>query len=65
MASYKLTYLKRAVALDPNFARAYASLGTAYADLNQFSLAIENYKKAYELRHCSAIAARLTRRKAA
>ena len=45
-----LPYLKRAVELDPTFARAYASLGTAYAALNQASLAIENYKKAYELR---------------
>ena len=45
-----ITYTKRAVALDPNFARAYAALGSAYANLNQASLAIENYKKAYELR---------------
>lgn len=45
-----INYHKRAVALDPNFARAYASLGTAYANLNQASLAIENYKKAYERR---------------
>ncbi len=45
-----LPYLKRAVELDPTFARAYASLGTAYVALNQASLAIENYKKAYELR---------------
>jgi serine/threonine protein kinase/tetratricopeptide (TPR) repeat protein len=45
-----ITYLKRVLALDPNFARAYASLGTTYANLNQTSLAIENYKRAYELR---------------
>jgi serine/threonine protein kinase/Tfp pilus assembly protein PilF len=45
-----LPYLKRAVELDPNFARAYASMGTAYSGLNQASLAIENYKKAYDLR---------------
>jgi len=45
-----VTYKKRAVALDPNFARAYAALGTAYVNLNQSSRAIENYKKAYELR---------------
>jgi serine/threonine protein kinase/tetratricopeptide (TPR) repeat protein len=45
-----LTHLKRALALDQNFARAYAALGTAYANLNQSSLAIENFKKAYELR---------------
>jgi Tfp pilus assembly protein PilF len=42
--------VKRAVELDPNFARAYASLGTGYLNLNQATLAIENYKKAYELR---------------
>jgi serine/threonine protein kinase/tetratricopeptide (TPR) repeat protein len=45
-----LPYFKRAVELDPNFARAYASLGTAYITASQFQLGIENYKKAYELR---------------
>jgi eukaryotic-like serine/threonine-protein kinase len=45
-----LPYYKRALELDPNFARAYASLGAAYNNLDQISLAIENYKKAYELR---------------
>ena len=45
-----VSYTKRAVELDPNFARAYASLGTAYGNLNQISVATENYKKAYELR---------------
>jgi eukaryotic-like serine/threonine-protein kinase len=43
-------YLKRALELDPNFARAYASLGTVYLNLNQARLAIDNYKKTYELR---------------
>jgi serine/threonine protein kinase/tetratricopeptide (TPR) repeat protein len=43
-------YFKRAVDLDPNFARAYASLGTAYLTVSQFEQAVENYKKAYELR---------------
>jgi len=42
--------LKRAVELDPNFARAYASLGIRYNNLGQASLAIQNVKKAYELR---------------
>ena len=37
--------LKRALELDSNFARAYASLGTAYVNLNQTRLAIDNYKK--------------------
>jgi len=45
-----LPYYKRALELDPNFARAYASLGAVYINLDQMSLAIENYKKAYELR---------------
>jgi eukaryotic-like serine/threonine-protein kinase len=45
-----LSYFKRAVELDPNFARAYATLGTVYSNLGQPSPAIENMKKAYELR---------------
>jgi eukaryotic-like serine/threonine-protein kinase len=45
-----LPLLKRAVELDPNFARAYASLGVRYNNLGQASLAIENVRKAYELR---------------
>jgi len=43
-------YLQRAVALDPNFARAYAALGTRYANVNQYGLANANFRKAYELR---------------
>ncbi len=42
--------LKRAVELDPNFARAYYTLGVRYSNLSQTSLAIANLKKAYELR---------------
>jgi eukaryotic-like serine/threonine-protein kinase len=45
-----LPYLQRAVELDPNFARAFASLGASYMNLEQPSLAIPNYKKAFELR---------------
>jgi serine/threonine protein kinase/tetratricopeptide (TPR) repeat protein len=45
-----LSFLKRAVELDPNFARAYASLGVRYNNLGQASLALENVRKAYELR---------------
>jgi tetratricopeptide (TPR) repeat protein len=48
--SEALPYFKRAVERDPNFARAYASLGTAYLSVSQFGQAVENYKKAYELR---------------
>jgi DNA-binding NtrC family response regulator/tetratricopeptide (TPR) repeat protein len=47
---YALPYLKRAVELDGNFARAYTSLGACYINLNQASLAIKNYKRAFELR---------------
>jgi eukaryotic-like serine/threonine-protein kinase len=45
-----LPFYKRAVELDPNFAGAYAALATRYINLGQASLAIENYKKAYDLR---------------
>jgi serine/threonine protein kinase/Flp pilus assembly protein TadD len=45
-----LPLLKRAVELDPNFARAYASLGIRYNNLGQATRAIENVRKAYELR---------------
>ena len=45
-----IPYVKRAIELDPNFALAYASLGSNYSNLNQASLARENFQKAYELR---------------
>jgi len=45
-----LSYYKRALELDANFARAYASLGSVYSNLNQASLGVANYKRAYELR---------------
>ena len=45
-----LPLYKRAIELDPSFAVAYASLATRYSNLGQANLAIENYKKAYELR---------------
>ena len=45
-----LPYYKRALDLDPNFARAYASLGSVYSNLSEASLGIANYKHAYELR---------------
>jgi eukaryotic-like serine/threonine-protein kinase len=46
-----IPFLKRAVELDPNFARAHCSLGIRYNNLGQASLAIQGVKKAYELRN--------------
>ena len=45
-----LSFLKQAVDLDPNFALAYARLGVAYANLGESGLALENLRKAFELR---------------
>jgi len=45
-----IPYFKRAIELDPNFALAYAVLGTAYANLRESDLAKQNYQKAYDLR---------------
>jgi eukaryotic-like serine/threonine-protein kinase len=42
--------LQRAISLDPNFAMAYAEVGTSYWGLGESTLAAENTKKAYELR---------------
>ncbi len=41
---------QRAVSLDPNFAMAYARLGTSYSNLGQTARAAENTRKAYDLR---------------
>jgi tetratricopeptide (TPR) repeat protein/predicted Ser/Thr protein kinase len=41
---------KRAIALDPNFAMAYAMLAINYTNLGDSGLAIENMRKAYQLR---------------
>jgi serine/threonine protein kinase len=46
-----LPYMQRAVELDPNFARAYATLGVAYFFLRNSSLSAQNFKRAYELRN--------------
>jgi len=43
-------YHKRAIELDPNFARAYASLGMAQSNLLETSAAAESFRKAFELR---------------
>jgi serine/threonine protein kinase/tetratricopeptide (TPR) repeat protein len=45
-----IPFYKRAIELDPNFAIAYAALGTSYFNLNQGDLAAENATRAYELR---------------
>jgi Flp pilus assembly protein TadD len=41
---------QRAISLDPNFAMAYARLGTSYYNLGETTRAAENTRKAYELR---------------
>ncbi len=42
--------LQRAIGLDPNFAMAYAELGTNYSNVGEIARAAENTRKAYELR---------------
>jgi eukaryotic-like serine/threonine-protein kinase len=41
---------QRAVSLDPNFAMAYARLGTNYGNIGESARSAENARKAYELR---------------
>ena len=43
-------FFQRAISLDPNFAMAYALLGTTYSDLGEPNLTMENTARAYELR---------------
>jgi tetratricopeptide (TPR) repeat protein/predicted Ser/Thr protein kinase len=45
-----IPFYRRALELDPNFAVAYASIGLAYSNLGQATLAAENITKAYDLR---------------
>jgi len=45
-----IPFYRHAIELDPNFAIAYAALGTSYFNLNQGDLAAENATKAYQLR---------------
>lgn len=42
--------LEHSIQLDPNFAMAYAILGTTYRNLGEKTLAAENARKAYDLR---------------
>jgi eukaryotic-like serine/threonine-protein kinase len=44
-----LPLFQHAISLDPNFAMAYASLGTVYRNLGEGNLAAENIRKAHEL----------------
>jgi len=41
---------QRAIEIDPNFAMAYARLGTVYSNLGQTELSEQNRQKAFELR---------------
>jgi eukaryotic-like serine/threonine-protein kinase len=41
---------KRAIEIDPNFAMAYARVGTQYLNVGQADLARQNFQKAFELR---------------
>ena len=41
---------QRAIELDPNFAEAYAALGTSYGNMGEASRAAEYFTKAFELR---------------
>jgi eukaryotic-like serine/threonine-protein kinase len=43
-------FLERAVRLDPNFAMAYARLGTCYTNLGETTVGAQNTAKAYQLR---------------
>ena len=45
-----LPLLKRAVAIDPQFAMAYGFMGLTYSNLGETTLAVENTTKAYQLR---------------
>jgi serine/threonine protein kinase/tetratricopeptide (TPR) repeat protein len=49
-SSGAISLFQRAISLDPNFAMAYARLGTNYNNLRQTARAAENTVKAYELR---------------
>ncbi len=45
-----ISFLKRAVELDPNFAQAYDRLAGSYSNTGQQELAIEAFRKAFDLR---------------
>jgi tetratricopeptide (TPR) repeat protein len=45
-----IPFFQRAIELDPNFALAYARLGTVYGNIGATELSRQNRKKAFELR---------------
>jgi len=45
-----IPFYKRALELDPNFALAYAKLGTVYGNLGEEEVAVQYYTKAFERR---------------
>jgi eukaryotic-like serine/threonine-protein kinase len=45
-----IPFFQRAVELDPEFAMAYGRLGTAYSEVGEGVLSVENTRKGYELR---------------
>ncbi len=45
-----LPFFQRAVDIDPNFAKAYSSMAALYLVLNETGRAVENARKAYDLR---------------
>jgi predicted Ser/Thr protein kinase len=52
-------FFQRAIRLDPNFAMAYARLGTVYTNFGETTLGTENTRKAYELRERVSAAEKL------
>src|SRR5260370_38710025 len=48
--SVAIPYLQRALAIDPNFATAYAVLGICFSNLGEGKQADDLLKKAYDLR---------------
>jgi len=49
-AEKAILYLSEAIKLQPNIAEAYNNRGNAYADLQQYELAIEDYNEAIRLK---------------
>lgn len=49
-ATQEIPLLQQAMGLDPNFAMAYATLGTVYSNMGQGEKAKENLQKAFALR---------------